>query len=64
MTRQMALINYRKSLTIANMLNLNKDMADGVTLAVDALVPSFLLDKSKLLRTVFDIGFYVANKSV
>jgi hypothetical protein len=59
------MINYRKSIQIAQMLNLDKNHAETLTKAVDAFVPSFLgIDKKKVLRFGLDLGLFMASSGL
>jgi 2-polyprenyl-6-methoxyphenol hydroxylase-like FAD-dependent oxidoreductase len=55
LTRELAMINYEKSVNIASMLNLNVKMADTLTNVVDNLLPSFV-DKKFILNVGLNIG--------
>lgn len=62
-TKDIALKNYTKSKTIARMLGFDKDMADIFVTSVDTFLPSFLVDKKKLVRFGLDMGMIFAAES-
>lgn len=65
MTKDLALINYQKSLKVAQMLRLDKGQAETFTWAVDnalSFVP--FVDKKSVLRMGLDLGLVMAEKSL
>lgn len=60
MTKDLAMINYNKSVKVASMLDLDVNNADTFTSVVENFVPSFL-DKKKVLRLGLDIGLMKAS---
>lgn len=60
LTRDLAMVNYEKGVTIAQKLDLNKNLAEMYTDAVDKYLPSFL-PKKEIHRVGLDIGLWKAT---
>jgi 2-polyprenyl-6-methoxyphenol hydroxylase-like FAD-dependent oxidoreductase len=65
-TKELALKNYEKSLTVAKMLGLNKNNAELLTKAVDTFLPSFFpIDfKKNVLKTGLNFGLMMADTGI
>lgn len=59
-TRDLAMVNYDKSIYLAKKLNLSKNQAETFISLVDKLVPS-VLPKQSILETGLSLGFFGAD---